>query len=78
VRPIISASYVEKSPQGLALNITTDCSKTIVEIDLLIDDIIRSKEARFNMFVGDVLNLEKETLFISVEAVLVFVQDTSS
>ncbi|PNX84723.1 hypothetical protein L195_g040786, partial [Trifolium pratense] len=38
----------------------------------------RSKEAMTYMFVGNVLNHEKEIPFISVEAVPVCVQDTSS
>jgi hypothetical protein len=74
VRPIVNTSYVEKPLESLAPNIATDCSKIVVEIDPLVDDIIRSKEARTYMFVGDVLNHEKEI----VEAVSVFVQETSS
>ena len=76
VRPIVN--NVEKPLEGSSPNIAADCSKIVVEIDLLVDDIIRSKEARTYMFVGDVLNLEKEVPFISVEADPVCVQDTSS
>jgi hypothetical protein len=78
VRPIINASNVEKSLESLAPNITADCSKTVVEIDCLVDDIITSKEARTDMFVENILNHEKEILFVSVEAVPIYVQDTSS
>jgi hypothetical protein len=41
-----------------------------------IDDILRFKEAKFDMLVEDILNHEKEILFIFVEAILV--QDISS
>ncbi|KAK2360275.1 hypothetical protein QL285_085560 [Trifolium repens] len=76
VRPIVN--NVEKPLEGLTPNIAADCSKIVVEIDPLVDDIIRSKEARTYIFAGDVLNHEKEVPFISVEAVPVCVQDTSS
>jgi hypothetical protein len=56
-RPI---SNVEKPLEGSIPNIATDCSKIVVDIDPLVDDIIRSKEALTSMFVGAVLNHEKE------------------
>jgi hypothetical protein len=46
----------------------TCCSKTVVEIDPLIDDILRSKEIATCVFVGDVLNHEEEISNISVGA----------
>jgi hypothetical protein len=57
VRPIIN--NVEKPLEGSTPNIAADCSKIVVEIDPLVDDIIRSKEARTYIFAGDVLNHEK-------------------
>ncbi|MCI13099.1 hypothetical protein A2U01_0034212, partial [Trifolium medium] len=78
VRAIVNTSNVEKSFEGSVPNIAATCSKIVVEIDPLVDDIIRSKEAMTYMFVGDVLNHDKEIHFIYVEAVHVRVQDTSS
>ncbi|CAJ2679212.1 unnamed protein product [Trifolium pratense] len=72
VRP--NTSDVEKPLEGSAV----DGSKIVVEIDPLIDGILRSKKDRTYMFVGDVLNHEKEISFIFVEAIPVYVQDTSS
>ncbi|KAK2442246.1 hypothetical protein QL285_013459 [Trifolium repens] len=74
-RPI---SNVEKPLEGSIPNIATDCSKIVVDIDPLVDDIIRSKEALTSMFVGAVLNHEKEIPFICVEPAPAGVQDTSS
>ncbi|MCI08844.1 NADPH:quinone oxidoreductase-like, partial [Trifolium medium] len=71
-------SNVEKPLESSIPNIATNCSKIVVEIDPIVDDIIRSKEAMTSMFVGDVLNHEKENPFISVEATPVCVQDTAS
>ncbi|PNX94107.1 hypothetical protein L195_g017274 [Trifolium pratense] len=69
-----NTSDVEKPLEGSAV----DGSKIVVEIDPLIDGILRSKKDRTYMFVGDVLNHEKEISFIFVEAIPVYVQDTSS
>ena len=50
-------------------NIVACCSKTVVEIDPLIDDIIRSKAVTNCEFVGNVLNHEEEVSNISVAGV---------
>ncbi|GAU50241.1 hypothetical protein TSUD_194760 [Trifolium subterraneum] len=71
-----NTSNVEKPIEGPAANITADRSKNVVEIDPLVDDMIRSKEANTYMFVGDILNHDNE--LISFEAVHVCVPDTSS
>jgi hypothetical protein len=59
VRPIINASNVEKSLESLAPTITAGCSKIVVEIDRLVNDIITSKEARIDILVEYILNHEK-------------------
>ncbi|GAU30141.1 hypothetical protein TSUD_360340 [Trifolium subterraneum] len=72
-QPIINTSIVEKPIEGLIPNIATNCSKIVVEIDPLVDDIISSKEAMTSMFVGDVLNHEKIfPLFLLKQLLFVF------
>ncbi|MCI09452.1 hypothetical protein A2U01_0030538, partial [Trifolium medium] len=77
-KPKVRPNTVEKPREDPAANIVADCSKCVVDKDPLVDDIIRSREDRTYMFVGDVLNHEREIPFIFVEAVPVCVQDTSS
>ena len=67
-----TASTVEKVdvvtiPPTCTLNKVVDYNKTVVEIDPLIDDIIRSKEVTNVMFVG--LNHGEEVPNISFEVV---------
>jgi hypothetical protein len=65
-----NTSNVEKLLEGLVPNIFANCSKIVVEIDPLVEiDPV---------FVGRLLNHEKEISFISVEAVHFSIQDTSS
>ncbi|GAU22855.1 hypothetical protein TSUD_282220 [Trifolium subterraneum] len=73
-----NTSNVEKPIEGSTANIAADCSKIVVEIDPLVEYIIRSKETETYLSVGDVLNHEKEIPLFSIEAVPVCVQDTSS
>ena len=60
---------VSKTPTGTP-NIVAGCSKTVVEIYPLINDIIRSKAVTNCDFVGNVLNHEEDASNISVARVL--------
>jgi len=77
VQPIVklTATNVEKLDALIILppyslpNFAAGCSKTVVEIYHLTDDIIRFKEVTTCVFLEDILNYEEEIPIIHVEVV---------